>query len=239
MKSASAAALAALLLFAMTGCSPRHETEAEAATAATTAPAADGTSTAVAATSSNDSDDKTGTGHVSITGQYSLEHDFTVTGCQAAPPGDGLLSGYHMMVKDGDAPLALLSVALKNYDKDGPYEIPSASREAAVGQAMRTGVMGPLTLMVMRENNAPLAFMQIPESKLTITVSDNGAKGNAAFTDLESQPSVEDLDLKSGGPPHGKRVSGSVTWTCGKVDRLDPKMNNAVNSMFNKLIPPK
>jgi hypothetical protein len=162
-----------------------------------------------------------------------------VTGCQAAPPGDGLLSGYHMMVKDGDAPLALLSVALKNYDKDGPYEIPSASREAAVGQAMRTGVMGPLTLMVMRENNAPLAFMQIPESKLTITVSDNGAKGNAAFTDLESQPSVEDLDLKSGGPPHGKRVSGSVTWTCGKVDRLDPKMNNAVNSMFNKLIPPK
>ena len=244
MKSASAAALAALLLFAMTGCSSRHQTEAEAATSAnaataTTAPAADGTSTTVAADSPHDSDDKTGTGHVSITGQYSLEHDFTVSGCQAAPPGDGLLSGYHMTAKDGDTPLALLSVALKTYDKDGSYEIAPASREAAVGQAMRTGVMGPLTLMVMRENNAPLGFMQIPESKLTITVSDNGAKGSAAFTDLESQPSVEDLDLKSGDPPHGKRVSGSVTWTCGNVDRIDAKMNTAVNGMFNKLIPPK
>ncbi len=247
MNSASGAALAALLLFAMTGCSSNHRADAEAATSATTAtdatattaPAADGTTTAVAADSPDTSDDKTGTGHVSITGQYSLEKDFTVTGCQAAPPGDGLLSGYHMMVKDGDMPLALLSIALKNYDKDGTYEIASTTREAAVGQAMTSGIMGPLTLMVMRDATSPLAFGQIPESKLTITVSDNGAKGHAEFTDLESTPSMADIDLKSNAPPHGKRVSGSVTWTCGKVDRINAKMNTAVNGMFNKLIPPK
>jgi hypothetical protein len=232
MKSASAAALAALLLFAATGCSS-HRAAAE------TAAAADGTSTTVAANSPNDSDDKTGTGHVSLTGQYALEKDFTVSGCQAAPPGDGLLSGYHLMAKDGDMPLALLSVALKTYDKDGPYEIASTTREAAVGQAMTSGTMGPLTLMVMRDETTPLGFGQIPESKLTITVSDNGTKGRAEFTDLESTPTAADIDLKSSGPPHGKRVSGSVTWTCGNVDRIDPKMNTAVNGMFNKLIPPK
>lgn len=229
MKSASATALAALLLFSITGCSHRADAETSAST----------TTTTVAANAPNDSDDKTGTGHVSITGQYSLEKDFTVSGCQAAPPGDGLLSGYHMMAKDGDMPLALLSVALKTYDKDGPYEIASTTREAAVGQAMRSGTMGPLTLMVMRDATSPLAFGQIPESKLTITVSDNGTKGRAEFTDLESTPSAADIDPNSSGPPHGKRVSGSVTWSCAKVDRIDAKMNTAVNGMFNKIIPPK
>jgi len=244
MKSASATALAALLLISLAGCSSSHRADAQTTTTAadataTSAPAADGTSTTVAADSSPDSDEKTGTGHVTITGEYSLEHDFTVSGCQAAPPGDGLLSGYHMTAKDGDMPLALLAIALKTYDKDGPYEIAPTTREAAVGQAMNSGIMGPLTLMVMKDATSPLAFMQTSTSKLTITVSDNGAKGTAEFTGLESPPSIEDLNTKNGAAPHGKRVAGSITWTCGKVDRIDPKMNTAVNGMFNKLIPPK
>jgi|GEM_PF-995696 hypothetical protein len=249
MNSASATALAALLLFSMTGCSSSHRADAETTTTATatdptasTAPAAapDGTSTTVAADSSHASDDdKTGTGHLTITGEYSLDHDFTVSGCQAAPPGDGLLSGYHMTAKDGELPIALLAIALKTYDKDGPYEIAPTTREAAVGQAMNSGIMGPLTLMVMRDATTPLAFMQTPASKLTITVSDAGAKGTAEFSGLESPPTIEDLNTKNGAVPHGKRVSGSITWTCGSVGHIDAKMNTAVNGMFNKLIPPK
>ena len=114
----------------------------------------------------------------------------------------------------------------------------NASREAAVGQAMTSGIMGPLTMMITRDAASPLAFMQVPASKLTITVSDNGSKGNAEFSDLESQPSMEDFDPKSGAMPKGKRVSGSVTWTCGSVGHINAKMNGAVNGMFKQLIPP-
>jgi len=102
---------------------------------------------------------------------------------------------------------------------------------------MTSGVMGPLTMMFMRDGTSPLAFVQTPESKLTITVSNDGAKGRAEFTDLESMPTAEDIDPTSSAPPHGKRVSGSVTWTCGTVGHINPTMNNAVNGAFNKLIP--
>jgi hypothetical protein len=247
MTGIHATALAALLL-AMTGCTSSHQ-----ATAATDTTATGGTSTTVAAEpasqpvdaatpaadTTNESTDKAGTGHVSLTGQYSLEKDFVVSGCQVAPPGDGLLSGYHMMTKDGDTPIGLLAVTLKDYDKDGPYVQAATTSEAAVGRAMTSGVMGPLTLMVMQDATAPLAFGQVAGSKLTITVSNNGAAGNAEFTDLESQPSMADFDPKSGAMPQGKRVSGSVIWTCGTVDRINAKMNDAVNGTFTKLIPPR
>ena len=237
MNATRATTLAALMLFAMTGCTSSHQASAETATTA-----ADGTATTVPAdstTSTGTTATKAGTGHVSLTGEYSLEKDFTVSGCQAGPPGDGLLSGYHMMSKDGDTPIALLSVALKDYDKDGPYVQPQTTREAGVGRAMNSGVMGPLTLMVMQDASAPLAFGQVAGSKLTITISNNGTAGNAEFTDLESQPSMADYDPKSGTMPKGKRVSGSVTWTCESLDRINSKMNDAVNGAFNKLIPPR
>jgi hypothetical protein len=95
-------------------------------------------------------EDKTGIGHVSLTGQYALEKDFVVSGCQVAPPGGGLLSGYHMTAKDGVPPIALLSITLKDYDKNASYVQVSPSREAAAGRAMGSGVMGPLTMMVMQ-----------------------------------------------------------------------------------------
>ncbi len=237
MTGAHAATLAALLLFAVTGCTSSHQAAAE--TAVTASDGEPTTAPADPATSNGTTDAKAGTGHVRLTGEYSLEKDFAVSGCQAGPPGDGLLSGYHMMAKDGDAPIGLLSVALKDYVKDGPYVQPETTREAAVGPTVNSGVMGPLTLMIMQEASSPLAFGQVAGSKLTITVSKNGAAGNAEFTDLESQPSMADFDPKSGTMPKGKRVSGSVTWTCESVDRIDPKMNDGVNGMFKKLIPPR
>lgn len=107
--------------------------------------------------------------------------------------------------------IAILSIGLKNYDKDGVYAVPSLSREAAVGQAMSSGMMGPLMLMVVSPGNpTPFAFSQTPSSKLTITVSDNGAKGSAAFTDLESQPDMSKFDLHAGKMPARKSASGSI-----------------------------
>ncbi len=245
MKPTPGTAIAALLVLSMTACTSGHKAELDAATTSVTTTAEAASATAAepsmapaADNASKSDDDKTGAGHVSMTGEYVLEHDFVVDMCQTSSPGDGLLSGYHMAVRSGDPQIVLLSIALKSYDKDGAYDIPSLSREGAVGQAMSSGVMGPLTLMVMREGSTtPLGFMQIPSSKLTITVSDNGAKGTAAFTGLESQPDMSAFDPKSGKMPAGKRASGSVSWTCGTVGRIDAKMNDAVNGAFKHLIP--
>jgi hypothetical protein len=221
----SAPALAAALLLLSTGCaSHRASAAADAATTTTT---------------TTSSDDKPGAGHVSITGDYALEHDFVVDGCQIAPPGDGLLAGYHMTIKDAGPPVAMLAITLKDFAKDGRYEQAPTTQEAAVGRAVQSGTMGPLTLMVMSDATTPLAFGQVPSSTLTITIANDGAKGTAEFANLESQISMADIDPNASAPPHGKRVSGSVSWTCGSVDRINAKMNDAVNGMFKKLIPPK
>lgn len=178
-----------------------------------------------------------GSGHLHLTGDVTLDHDFVVDACQIAPAGDGLLAGYHMNAKDGDSTLTHLSIVLKNYDKDGPYSPADKSEEAQVGAAMATGDMGPLSLMVTQPSSPmPLAPMLKPASTMVINVSDNGNKGDAKFTDLETMPSFEDIDLKSSTPPHGKKLSGSITWTCGKIDTLNAQMNSAVNGMFDKLM---
>lgn len=217
---------------------PAAESTMAPAAEPSAASAAEPNTVAAADTASHSDEDTPGAGHVSMTGDYVLENDFVVQMCQAGPPGDGLLSGYHMAIKDGDPQIVMLSIGLKNYDKDGVYEMPSLSREGAVGQAMRSGMMGPLMLMVMKPGSTqPFGFSQAPSSKLTITVSDNGAKGSATFTNLESQPDMSKFDMRSGKMPAGKRASGSISWTCGLVGRIDPKMNDAVNSTFKKLIP--
>lgn len=178
----------------------------------------------------------TGTGHLHITGDVTVDHDFAVDMCQIAPPGAGLLSGYHMSAKDGDSTIVNLGVVVKNYDKDGPYSPADKSEEAQVNQAMATGDMGLMTLMVVRPNSPmPLAVMLKPTSTLVVTISGHGTKGDVEFKDMESPLSFEDIDLKSSEKPHGKKVSGTVTWSCGHIDRLDPTMNKAVNSMFDGL----
>ena len=166
-----------------------------------------------------------------------MDHDFAVDMCQIAPPGAGLLSGYHMGAKDGDSTIVNLGVVVKNYDKDGPYSPADKSEEAQVNQAMASGDMGLLSLMVVRPNSPmPLAVMLKPASTLIVTISGHGTKGEVEFKDMESPPSFEDIDLKSGEKPHGKKVSGTVTWSCGHIDRLDPTMNKVVDGMFNGLM---
>ena len=74
----------------------------------------------------------TGTGHLHVTGDVTIDHDFIVDACQIAPPGDGLLAGYHMNAKDGDSTLVMLSIVVKGYDKDGPYS-PASSIDGGAG----------------------------------------------------------------------------------------------------------
>jgi len=186
--------------------------------------------------SSGDSAVGSATGHVHLTGDITFDHDFAVDGCVIGPAGDGLLDGYHMNAKDGDKSIDLLSVVVKNYDKDGSYAPADKTDAGQVSSAMTSGVMGPVTLMIAQgDNPAPLAVMLKPDSTLNIEISGNGSKGDAEFTDMGTPMTMADMDPSGKSQGHGKKISGSITWTCGKVDHLDPKMNDAVNGAFKNL----
>jgi hypothetical protein len=195
-------------------------------------------STAERSNGSDDSDDATGTGHLHVTGDLTVDHDFVVDACQITPPGDGLLAGYHMNAKDGDSTIDNLTVVVKKYDKDGPYSPAYDNAGAQAGEVMATGSMDFMTLiMAQKDSPMPVGIMLKPESKLVATISGNGSKGEIKFTDMESPLSFEDINVNSKEKPHGKRVSGSVTWTCGHVERLNANMNKMVNGMMKKLVP--
>ena len=180
----------------------------------------------------------TGTGHLNVTGDLTVDHDFVVDACTIAPPGDGLLAGYHMNAKDGDSTIDALSVVVKGYDKDGPYSPAYHTADAQVSEVMAAGSMDFMTLILAQKSSPmPVGIMLKPESKLVATISDNGAKGKVEFTDMESPLSFADIDLNSKEKPHGKRVSGSITWSCGRVERINAKMDEAVNGMMKKLMP--
>ena len=104
---------------------------------------------------------------------------------------------------------------------------------------MRGGVMGPLMVIISQgEGQVPLSIMLRPESTMNIDISDNGSTGKVEFANMETPVTMDDMQgAPIGATPHGKKISGTVTWSCGKVDRIDPKMNGAVNGMFNKLVP--
>jgi hypothetical protein len=179
-----------------------------------------------------------GTGHLHVTGDVTVDHDFLVDACTIAPPGDGLLAGYHMNAKDGDSTIILLSVVVKAYDKDGPYSPTAHTAEAQVAEQMSVGSSDFMTLMIAQKSSPmPVAIMLKPESKVLTTIADNGVSGKVEFTDMESPLSFADIDMKSKEKPHGKRASGSITWSCGKVERINAKMDAAVNGMMQKLMP--
>lgn len=202
----------------------------------------DTSSGAPEASNNTDADEgsNSGSGHLHLTGDVTLDHDFAIDGCQIAPPGDGLLSGYHMNAKDGDGTIVMLSVVIKKYDKDGPYSPTFHTAEEQVGETMATGSQDFLSVMVATPNSTqPLALAWKPASKLVVTTSGNGSKGEATFTDMGTPLSVADVDMKTGTMSPGKKLSGTVTWTCGKIDRIDPTMDKAVNGMMKKLMPSK
>jgi hypothetical protein len=187
---------------------------------------------------SKGSDSAVGAGHLHLTGDVTKDADFAIDGCQIGKPGEGLLDGYRMHAENGDSSIIMLSVLLRDYVKDGPYNA-DTSASSQLKEGMSSGSSGPLSLMITEADpTAPLAFGLTPTSSLVITISDDGAKGKAELVNMESQVGMaEILAARNKGKPHGKIVSGSVTWSCGHVDHLNDTMNKAVDGMMNKLMP--
>jgi hypothetical protein len=179
-----------------------------------------------------------GAGHLHLTGDVTKDADFAIDGCQIGKPGEGLLDGYRMHAENGDSSIIMLSVLLRDYVKDGPYNA-DTSASSQLKEGMSSGSSGPLSLMIAEADaTAPLAFGLTSGSSLVITISDDGAKGKAELVNMESQLGMaEMLAARTKGKPHGKIVSGSVTWSCGHVDHLNDTMNKAVDGMMNKLMP--
>ena len=177
-----------------------------------------------------------GRGHVQLTGDATVDTDFTVEQCTIGPAGDGLLDGYHMNAKATRGTLQLLSVAVKSYEGDGTFTPPvDTGKSTIVG---KRGVSGPLSMTIGRENSTvPLPVIARPESRLTVTISDSGSRGSAEFSEMTSPVAMEDVDIKA--PLHAKRKSfaGSVTWRCASVDRLDAATTDAAKSMTKGLTP--
>ena len=178
-----------------------------------------------------------GSGHLHLAGDVTADVDFAVDGCQIGKPGDGLLDGYHMHAMEGTKEIVQLSILERNYVKDGPY-VADTSGASQLKEGMSSGNFGPLSLMMSSGGASPipLSFMLTPASSLVVTISDDGAKGNAKIENMESMVMMTDM-LASNGKAVGKKVSGSVTWSCGHVDRLNGEMNKAVDGMMNKLMP--
>jgi hypothetical protein len=177
-----------------------------------------------------------GRGRIHLTGDATLDTDFTVQECAIGPAGDGLLGGYHMSSKSGYGAIEMLSVVVKDYEKDGTF--------SPAGEAVKTpvpskrGVAAPIAMMVNRANSTvPLAVIPKPESKMTITIADSGATGTAEFTDLTSPIAMEDIDIKSRGRAKGKTFAGSLSWRCPSVQHVDAQTTDAAKGMMKGLTP--
>lgn len=177
-----------------------------------------------------------GRGRIHLTGDATLDTDFTVQECAIGPAGEGLLSGYHMSSKSGHGALEMLSVVVKEYEKDGTF--------SPAGETVKTPITGkhavsaPISMMVNRANSTvPLAVIPRPESKMSITIADSGASGTAEFTDLTSPIAMEDVDIKSRGRAKGKTFAGSLSWRCPSVQRVDAQTTDAAKGMMKGLTP--
>lgn len=177
-----------------------------------------------------------GRGRIHLTGDATLDTDFTVEQCAIGPAGDGLLSGYHMNSKSGHGAIEMLSVVVRDYERDGTFTPTGETVKTPLTR--KNGVPGPITMLVNRSNSTvPLAVIPRPESKLTITISDSGATGTAEFTDMTSPIAMEDIDIKSRGRAKGKSFAGSLSWKCPSVQHVDAHTTDAAKQMMTGLTP--
>ena len=177
-----------------------------------------------------------GRGRIHLTGDATMDTDFAVEQCAVGPAGDGLLSGYHMSAKSGHGAIEMLSVVVKDYDKDGTYS--PAGETVNTPITRRGGVSAPITMMVNRGNwTVPLAVIPKPESKMTIIISDSGSTGSAEFTDMTSPIAMEDIDIKSRGRAKGKTFAGSLSWKCASVQHVDAAADSTAKGLMKGLPP--
>jgi hypothetical protein len=189
-----------------------------------------------AAVAGPDAQSSAGRGHLQLSGDATVDTDFAVEQCSIGPAGEGLLNGYRMSAKSSHGTLQMLSVAVKSYEQDGSFS-PAADtgKSTIVG---KRGVSGPLSMTIGRENSTvPIPVLTKPESRITITISDSGARGTAEFSEMTSPIAMEDVDIKA--PLHAKRKSfaGSLSWRCSSVEHLDSATTNAAKGMLKGLTP--
>ena len=189
-----------------------------------------------AAASEADSAGAPGRGRIHLTGDATLDTDFTVEQCAIGPAGDGLLNGYHMNSKSGHGAIEMLAVVVKDYERDGTFSPVGDSAKSRISG--KRGLSGPLTMLVNRANSTvPLAVIPSPESKLTVTIADSGASGTAEFADMTSPIAMEDIDIKSRGRAKGKTFAGTLSWRCPSVQHVDPATSDAAKGMMKGLTP--
>jgi hypothetical protein len=177
-----------------------------------------------------------GRGHLQLSGDATVDTDFAVEQCSIAPAGDGLLNGYRMSARASHGTLQMLSVSVKGYEHDGSFVPTTDTVKGRISG--KPGVNSPLSMTIGRENSTvPIPVIAKPESRITITVSDSGARGTAEFSDMTSPMAMEDVDIKA--PLHAKRKSfaGSLSWRCSSVEHLDSATANAAKGMLKGLTP--
>lgn len=179
---------------------------------------------------------RTARGHLQLTGDATVDTDFAVEQCSIGAAGEGPLNGYRMNARSGRGTLQLLSLAVKNYEKDGTFSpAVDTGKSAMVG---KHGVSGPLSMLISRENSTvPLPVITRPESHLTITISDSGWHGSAEFSDLTSPIAMEDIEIKAHLHTKEKTFAGSLTWRCASVQHVDAASTDAANGMLKGLTP--
>jgi hypothetical protein len=183
-----------------------------------------------------DAQTSAGRGHLQLSGDATVDTDFAVEQCTVGPAGEGLLNGYHMSARASHGTLQMLSVAVRDFEKDGSFT-PSLDT-GKTANASKHNVSGPLSMTIGRENSTvPIPVITKPESRLTITISDSGSRGTAEFSDMTSPVAMEDVDIKA--PLHAKRKSfaGSLSWRCPSVEHLDSATTNAAKGMLKGLTP--
>jgi hypothetical protein len=193
-------------------------------------------SESAASVSGPDAQSSAGRGHLQLTGDASVDTDFAVEQCTIGPAGDGLLNGYHMNARAAHGTLQMLSVAVKSYEHDGSFS-PAVDTGKSTLMGKRV-VSSPIAMSIGRENSTvPIPVISRPESRVTITISDSGARGTAEFSELSSPVAMEDVDIKS--PLHAKHKSfaGSLSWRCPAVEHLDSATINAAQGMLKGLTP--
>jgi hypothetical protein len=175
-------------------------------------------------------------GHLQLTGDATVDTDFAVEQCTIGPAGDGPLNGYRMSAKPAHGTVQMLSVNVRDYVRDSTYAPPVDTGKSSF--TSKRGVSEPLAMTIGRENSTvPLPVMTRPESRLTITISDSGSRGSAEFTDLTSPLAMEDIAIKSHPHAKGKTFSGSLSWHCASVERVDSASTNAAKSLLKGLTP--
>jgi len=219
----------ALAMF-LTGCA-HSGTESTTATETSSpeAVALDTPEPAAAGTAENDATASSGHGHIVTTGSVVLEHDFKIAQCLISKPGRGLIGGYQMHAETPE----IIVVRESDYTKDGTYVVKAKSEEEQVPQAVNQPTAGALQLMISAGDKELKPVTDTPQSTLEITISGDGAKGEAKFTKFQDQMAA----LMDPAASHSQKdfapVSGTSTWSCAKVDRLGNA--DAINSAVKDL----